>query len=87
VDPATLDLLQRLSQLGVGALALGLVWSIMKGWLVTKLRHDEAAAHYERLVAAKDREIAALAEDRDWWKEATVTALQIGEVVAGRDQP
>lgn len=84
MDSATLDTLRTLSEMTGGALAFLLVVLIMRGWLVTKLRHDDTVASYERLLSSRDQEIARLVEDRDWWKDATVAALQIGETAVGR---
>ena len=86
MDPSTFDLLEGLARLSGAALAFLIVVLLMRGALVTKLRFDDASASCDRLLAEKDREIARLIEDRDWWKEATVTALQIGETVAGRSK-
>lgn len=77
-------LVEQITRLGMAGIAFLLVLALMRGWLVTAIRHNETVEQYERLVAEKDQQIEAVAEDRDWWKDATVTALQIGETVAGR---
>ena len=79
-----MDTIRTLSEMTGGALAFLLVLAIMRGWLVTKIRHDDTVESYERLLSSKDQEIDRLVEDRDWWKDATVAALQIGETAVGR---
>lgn len=79
-----ITLVEQITRLGIAGVAFLLILALMRGWLVTSLRHEDAIEGLERLIAEKDEEIARLAEDRDWWKDATVTALQIGETVAGR---
>ena len=90
-----LELAERLTTLTGGALAFLLVILLMRGHLVTSLRHMGTVEQYERLLDERDRlmsekelELAKVEADRDWWKDATVTALRIGEAVVeweGRD--
>lgn len=77
-------LVEQITRLGIAGVAFLLILALMRGWLVTAIRHSEAIEGLERLLSEKDEEITRLVEDRNWWKDATVTALQIGETVAGR---
>ena len=90
------DVAERLTTLTGGALAfLLIILLVTNRLLVTKVRHDDVIAQFERLIETKDqeyrrlqeqkdREIAWLTEQHDWWKDATVTALNIGEAVTER---
>jgi hypothetical protein len=87
MEASVVEAAEALARLTVGGLLALILIAILRGWLVTKIRHDDVVRHYERLLEAKEAERSSLAQDRDWWKDATVTALQIGEVVAGRSSP
>lgn len=86
VSPSDIDLVQVASDWSGPTLVLVLVVLLMRGHLITKLRHEDMIAHYERLVDEKDARLEASQQDAAWWKDAAVTALQIGEVAVGRSR-
>lgn len=83
---AALSLAESIARVSGPAILALVLYGLLKGWLVTKIHHDDVVKamkdHYEAIVDAKDREIAELHTDRDWWKDSTMTTLKIGEHLA-----
>lgn len=80
---AALSLAESIARVSGPAILALVLYGLLKGWLVTKMHHDDVVqamkAHYEAIVEAKDKEIAELHADRDWWKDSTMATLRIGE--------
>lgn len=84
---AALSLAESVARVSGPAILALVLYGLLKGWLVTKIHHDDVVnamrEHYEAIVDAKDKEIAELHSDRDWWRDGTMTTLKIGEQLAG----
>lgn len=77
---AFVDLLLRQSPTG---LFLVFIYALLRGWLVVGDQHanevKQVEAHYNALVAEKDRQIASLSASRDRWERIALKALNVAD--------
>jgi len=82
-SPETQALLEGASNLSGPAVVVLVLVLLLRGTLMLERHHRDVVDRYEALHLAEkvqlEARISDLEDDRNWWKDASVTSLRIGE--------
>ena len=78
-----ISLLEGLTNFG---LVIVFVWLLVRGTVMLRKHHEDVVAEKERRHTEVQEQLAERLEeleaDRDWWKDASVATLRIGQSLA-----
>jgi uncharacterized membrane protein YqjE len=77
---AELELAELLARASATTLLVIILIGIFKGWIVTRIRHEEATGLLEK-------QLHELAEDRDFWRSIALQSIEVTRQAVDPKEP